>query len=37
MATVRPEQTGLESYVDPGEASMGGKVASVKAMYSFGT
>ena len=30
MATVGPDQAGLDSYVDPGDASMGGSVAGVK-------
>jgi hypothetical protein len=31
MATVRPDQAGLDSYVDPGKTNMGGSVAGVKA------
>jgi hypothetical protein len=31
MATVGPDQAGLDSYVDPDEPSMGGSVAGVKA------
>jgi hypothetical protein len=33
MATVRPDQAGLDSYVDPDECSMGGSVARVKATF----
>ena len=35
MATVRPDQAGLDSYVNPGEASMGGSVAGVKAITTM--
>jgi len=35
MATVRPDQAGLDSHVDPGDASMGGSVAGVKAITTM--
>jgi hypothetical protein len=35
MATVRPDQAGLDSYVDPDEVSMGGSVAGVKAITTM--
>jgi hypothetical protein len=31
MTTVKPNQAGLNSYVDPNEPSMGGSVAGVNA------